>query len=782
MFGKNAPILPSRVLRVLTISTFVFCTSGLFAAESEFEEEEGSTDEIFSEETLSEAREETLRSEARRQLSPAEAAPKEETPEQKAAPRATPTTECESGTCPDLASSTGDLRVAKLHRMKNDLDVVMQPVPGAPQVSVCTTLDAGSRLDPLAAPGAYRVLAEILKEGGYRGASRDYAALVVSRGGVSEVTVSHYATTFCTTVPASELSLALWVTAGRFTSGSLTEESLRTAVDELARESAEADAQVRTGRANERLRRMAYLGTDSLARPILPNADDLDALTVRTIRELHRESYVARRATLAIVGGFDEALAVPMLSEHLFAARPGEALTYSPEELVRQNTGRFSMAEDRTAKTPAAWYAWVLPGGHERVAAEIALSALLSQKRLGKSLVGGSRAAKSLSLYLDENANPAGPALARVEILGSSSQSLGTIERGFDLQLSELASQGPSDAEIVEIQKSLRTQRAQHLTTSLERSRALSWGVRFGATPAEVLAPLDEEAELRPVAALDVRRAAAEVLSSHKRSAIEIYPLGWQDPWQQPMRKYHLVEAGQTLGSIARQYGTTVANLLKMNSIKQSQTIYPGDKLRVPRGKEKKEKAPRSHQVRRGDTLGGLALKYGVSSSSIAAANGMGAKSTIRTGESLIIPWGSKDDKSSGESETNGSDESESPGPSSRTHEVNSGETLSGIAHKMGVSTVALAQANGISQKSGVRIGQVLKVPPVGTGKSAGSSTSSKLDKPEPPKSYTVKKGDTLSGIAQKNGLTVAQLTVANGISRKSTLREGQTLKIPPKE
>jgi LysM repeat protein/predicted Zn-dependent peptidase len=777
MLRKNAPILPPRVLRALTFSTLVFCTSALFAAESEFEEEEESTDEILSEE----AREDTSRSEARRTSALVEAAPKEEIQEEQAAPRAT-LTECEGGNCSDLASPTVDLSVAKLHKMKNDLEVVMQPVPGAPQVSVCTTLDAGSRLDPLAAPGAYRVLAEILKEGGYRSTSRDYAALVASRGGVSEVTVSHDATTFCTTVPASELSLALWVSAGRFTSGSLTEESLRAAVDHLARESAEADAQVRTGRANERLRRMAYLGTDSLARPILPNADDLDALTVRTIRELHRESYVARRATVAIVGGFDETALVPMLSEHLFAARPGEARAYVPQQLVRQNTGRFSMAEDRTAKTPAAWYAWVLPGGHERVAAEVALSALLSQKRLGKSLVGGSRAAKSLALYLDESANPAGPALARVEILGSSSQSLGTIEKGFDTQLSELASKGPNEAEIVEIQKSLRAQRAELLTTSLERSRALSWGVRFGATPVQVLAPLDEEAELSPVAAVDVRRAAAEVLSIRKRSAIEIYPQGWQDPWQQPMRKYHLVEAGQTLGSIARQYGTTVANIVKMNSIKQSQTIYPGDKLRVPRGKEKKEKAPRSHQVRRGDTLGGLALKYGVSSYSIATANGMGAKSTIRTGESLIIPWASKDDKGSSGSETNGSDGAQSAGPTSRTHKVNSGETLSGIAHKMGVSTVALAQANGISHKAGVRIGQVLKVPPVGTGKSAASSTSSKDVKPEPTKSYTVKKGDTLSGIAQKNGLTVAQLTVANGISRKSTLREGQTLKIPPKE
>lgn len=776
MLRKNAPVLPPRVLRALTILAVFLVSPALYAAESEFDEDEESEEEI-----APDVRGKTTGSEARRESTAAEAAPKEEIHQSQADGSASLTDECNGDKCPDLAASHVDLSVAQLHRMKNDLEVVMQPVPGAPQVSVCTSVDAGSRLDPLAAPGAYRVLGEMLKDGGYRSTARDYEALVASRGGVSEVRVSHDATTFCTTVPASEVSLALWVSAGRFTSGSLTEESLRTVVDELARESTEADAQVRTGRANERLRRMAYLGTSSLSRPVLPNADDLDALTIRTIRELHRESYVARRATLAIVGGFDEAAVIPMLSEHLFAARPGEASGYSPVELIAQNTGRFSMAEDRTAKTPAAWYAWVLPAGKDRIAAEVALNALLSEKRLGKSLVGGSRAAKSLQLYLDEAANPAGPALARVEIVGSNSRSLGTIEKGFDTQLRELSSKGPSEAEILEIQQSLRAQRAEELTTSLQRSRALSLGVRWGASPDQVLAPLKTDAEMSPIAAADVRRAAAEVLSTHKRSAIEIYPQGWQDPWQQPMRKYHLVESGQTLGSIARQYGTSVANIVKMNGIKQSKTIYPGDKLRVPRGKEKKEKAPRTHQVRRGDTLGGLAVKYGVSSHSIASANGMGSKSTIRTGESLIIPWALKDDKSSGGSESTGSDEGQSSGPTSRTHKVSSGETLSGIAQKMGVSTVALAQANGISHKAGVRIGQVLKVPPAGTGKSA-SPSSSKDAKPEPAKTYTVKKGDTLSGIARKNGVTVAELTVENQISRKSTLRLGQTLKIPAKK
>lgn len=659
-----------------------------------------------------------------------------------------------------------DLTASTTFRLKNDLEIIMQATAGSPQVSVCTSILAGSRLDPRGSPGAYRVLAEILKEGGYRSPSQDYAALVARRGGVHEVQVTRDTTTFCTTVPAGELPLALWVTAGRFTAGALTENALKEAVDRLAKEAEFADSQVRTGRAPERLRRMAFLGSYEYAHPTLPNPDDLDAITLDTIRELHREAYVAKRTTIAISGGFDEKKARDEFGQHLYAARPGTQLDYQLPRLVSQSTPRFSMAEDRTAQTPAAWYGWVAPPGKARAPMEVALAALVSEKRLGGQLVGRGRAAKSMALSLDSEAAPSSYALPRVEIVGSNSTSLGTIEKGFEDQLKALSTKGIKDDELSEVLAALKSERAKRLETPLDRARALSRGVLLGMSRDEVLAPLAEDKTLFEVSPEDVRLAAAELLSTRRRSSIEIYPKGWQDPWQEPMRKFHIVSAGENLGSIARQHGTSVAVITQMNNIKPSSTIYPGDKLRVPRGKAPAEVKMRSHKVRRGDTLSGLALKYGVSVRDIADANGMGSKLTIRTGETLRIPYASKKNGSSG-----GSSSSSSSSDSSAVYEVQAGDTLSGIAAKHGVSTVALAQANGVSHKAMVRIGQKLNLPPRGAGKSSGPVAEPIL--------YTVKKGDTLSGIAAKHGVTVAALTVENQISRKWALRPGQKLKIP---
>src|SRR5690606_36955231 len=113
-----------------------------------------------------------------------------------------------------------------------------------------------------------------------------------------------------------------------------------------------------------------------------------------------------------------------------------------------------------------------------------------------------------------------------------------------------------------------------------------------------------------------------------------------------------------------------------------------------------------------------------------------------------------------------------STGSASSTYVVKPGDTLSQIAAGQGVSTVALARANGISHKAMVRVGQTLNVPPRGTGKGSAPEAIT----------YVVQKGDTLSGIAAKHGVTVAAVSSENQLSRSATLHPGQKLKIPKKQ
>ena len=82
------------------------------------------------------------------------------------------------------------------------------------------------------------------------------------------------------------------------------------------------------------------------------------------------------------------------------------------------------------------------------------------------------------------------------------------------------------------------------------------------------------------------------------------------------------------------------------------------------------------------------------------------------------------------------------------TYTVKSGDTLSDIAERTGQSVSELAQKNGISDINHLSVGQVIE-----TDDTSESGT------------YTVKSGDTLSGIAEKYGTTVDRLMQLNHLS-----------------
>ena len=100
---------------------------------------------------------------------------------------------------------------------------------------------------------------------------------------------------------------------------------------------------------------------------------------------------------------------------------------------------------------------------------------------------------------------------------------------------------------------------------------------------------------------------------------------------------------------------------------------------------------------------------------------------------------------------------------------VKPGETLSEIADRHGVSLTRLMQANGITNPNLVVAGQSLRLPgssAAGAGSSSGASV-------------TVQPGDTLSDIADRQGISLNQLMQANGITNPDMVVAGQKLVLP---
>ena len=103
--------------------------------------------------------------------------------------------------------------------------------------------------------------------------------------------------------------------------------------------------------------------------------------------------------------------------------------------------------------------------------------------------------------------------------------------------------------------------------------------------------------------------------------------------------------------------------------------------------------------------------------------------------------------------------------PTYQTYTVKSGDTLSGIAAKYGTTYQEIAKDNGIDNPSIIYPGQVLKI-------------YTKSVEPPAYQTYTVKSGDTLSEIAARYGMTYQKIASDNDIRNVNMIRVGQVLKI----
>lgn len=100
-----------------------------------------------------------------------------------------------------------------------------------------------------------------------------------------------------------------------------------------------------------------------------------------------------------------------------------------------------------------------------------------------------------------------------------------------------------------------------------------------------------------------------------------------------------VVKKGDTLGSIALRHNVSVSDLMVANGL-TSTRLSIGQVLKVPSGDGPRERVAATHTVARGETLYAIAARYGVSTRDLASYNGITRPESLRPGEVLRIPGG----------------------------------------------------------------------------------------------------------------------------------------------
>ncbi len=129
------------------------------------------------------------------------------------------------------------------------------------------------------------------------------------------------------------------------------------------------------------------------------------------------------------------------------------------------------------------------------------------------------------------------------------------------------------------------------------------------------------------------------------------------------------------------------------------------------------------HVVKSGETPASIAKKYGVTAAALMHANHIVDASKLKIGQKLVVPSAKLKASAPAPRPAGGAKGAVAKG-GGKTHVVKSGETLTSIAKRYGVTVNALMKANGIVDASKLKIGQKLKLP-ASRAPAGGPSTSS---------------------------------------------------------
>ncbi len=228
----------------------------------------------------------------------------------------------------------------------------------------------------------------------------------------------------------------------------------------------------------------------------------------------------------------------------------------------------------------------------------------------------------------------------------------------------------------------------------------------------------------------------------------------------------HIVQPGETLFGIARRYGLTVEQLAAANGITNPARIYAGQVLVIPSSTGTgTTTGTRAYTVQAGDTLFSIARRFNTTVDTLVRLNGLSNANVLFVGQVILVPGEGQPPPTTPSAQT--------------TYTVRPGDTLFSIARRFNTTVDTLVRLNGLSNADVLYVGQVLIIS-TGGGQVQPTTAAPTTPSPTQPVTHVVQPGETLGHIALRYGTTTQQLALLNNLSNPDLIYAGQTLTIRP--
>ena len=215
----------------------------------------------------------------------------------------------------------------------------------------------------------------------------------------------------------------------------------------------------------------------------------------------------------------------------------------------------------------------------------------------------------------------------------------------------------------------------------------------------------------------------------------------------------YTIEKGQTLYAIARQFNTTVAEILAANPALDVQLYYAGDVICIPRPGISCANGT-AYTIRRGDSFWLIAQRYNVPLSNLIAANPGVDPARLQVGQVICIPGTAPPPACPG---------------GQTVHTVTRGQSFTDILVLYNISYAALQQANKETNIGALQAGQDLCIPATGSRGTCLSGITPHL----------MVTGDTLSAMASRFQTSVSALLATNATMTPTDFIPGRLICLP---
>lgn len=406
-------------------------------------------------------------------------------------------------------------------KLKNGLRVLLVEDHNAPVVSLAITYDVGSRDDRRGRTGLAHLFEHMMFSGSQNVGRNEHAVLVSSNGGGGNGITTLDRTYFFSTLPANQLEMILFLEADRMRSLDLTQanlDSIRSAVKEERLQRVDNRPY---GKTDE-----IYQGTlyDNFAyqHPLLGSIDDLNAVSLKEVKDFFQTYFAPNNAALAVVGDFrtDEALAKIKSYFETIPSQPAPPKADVAEPL--QTAERRFTVEDPLARSPQIIFGYkgIAHNTPEFYAMQVLNQALTVGKssRLYQKLVKEKELVTDVAGQTDAfRWNGAYEITATV----ATSKKLEEVEAAINEEIARLQREPIADWELTKAKSAARRSSIEGLALSLGVATRITWYAIFYDDPGLINTQF---LKYDAVTKEDVKRVANKYLTSTNRTVAITIP------------------------------------------------------------------------------------------------------------------------------------------------------------------------------------------------------------------------------------------------------------------